>query len=152
MSGETPTVRATATTTVLMVVTSGVTAVVAGPLIRILYGAQFLPAVSVLRIMLPGIACLGIANVLSQYLGAAGIPRILVFVWAGAAIVLSVLSVLLVPGHAGAGAAAALSATYGALLVAIFFVAQRHRRLAGDGTPSLTPIRVDVEEVPPSGE
>ena len=146
------TVRATLTTSLLMFVTCGIAAIIAGPLIRILYGAQFLPAVGVFRIMLPGIFCLGVANILSQYLSAEGIPRIMVAVWCAATIALGALSLLLVPGHAGAGAAAALSLTYGGLLVAMYIVARRHRHSVGDRPPTLPPIRVDIEEVPPAAE
>ena len=113
------TVRAALMTAGLMVVACSFTAVVAGPAIRILYGAEFLPAASVLRIMLPGIACLGIASVLSQYLGAEGMPRIMVAIWFGAALLVGAVSLALVPTHAGAGAAAALSITYAVLLVAM---------------------------------
>ncbi len=113
------TVRAALMTAGLIVVACSFTAVVAGPAIRILYGAEFLPAASVIRIMLPGIAYLGIASVLSQYLGAEGMPRIMVAIWFGAALLVGAVSLALVPTHAGAGAAAALSITYAVLLVAM---------------------------------
>jgi enterobacterial common antigen flippase len=146
------TVRASLMTAGLMVVACGFTAVVAEPTIRILYGAEFLPAAAVLRIMLPGIACLGIASVLSQYLGAEGMPRIMVGIWFGAALLVGVLSLALVPKHAGAGAAAALSITYAVLLAALVVASVRHHR-ARPGLESLgSPIQLDLEEVPPAGE
>ena len=143
------TVRASVTTGLLMVLACGLTAVLAGPLIRLLYGPDFDPAASVLRIMLPGIACLGVVSVLSQYLGAEGLPRILVWVWAGAAALLGSISLLLVPDHAGAGAAAALSLTYAALLVAIVVVARRHHRAPVEEGPA---VQFDPEEIPPAAE
>ena len=146
------TVRASLMTGGLMIVACGFTAAVAEPAIRILYGTEFLPAATVLRIMLPGIVCLGIVNVLSQYLGAEGLPRIVIAIWSGAAIIVAVVSVALVPKHAGAGAAAALSVTYAALLVAMVAASRRHHRMRRGIEPSGSPIQLDLEEVPPSGE
>jgi O-antigen/teichoic acid export membrane protein len=138
--------RAALATGFMMIVTCGITAVIGGPLIRILFGASYEPSAAVLRLMLPGVAALGIANVLSQYLGAEGIPRIVLGIWGGAVGLVVTLSLLLVPNHAGAGAAAALSTTYCVTLVALFVVANRRRR-GQDG-----PLRLDLEEMPPSAE
>jgi O-antigen/teichoic acid export membrane protein len=143
------TLRATITTAALLVVACAVTAIAAGPVIRLLYGPNFTPAAHVLRIMLPGVICLGIANVVSQYLGAEGLPRMLVWVWAAAVVLLGATSLALVPGHAGAGAAAALSITYAAVLAAIVAVAYRHRRYATTPGPA---VRFDMEEIPPAAE
>ena len=146
------TVRASLMTAGLMVIACGFTAVVAEPAIRVLFGAEFLPAAAVLRIMLPGIACLGIASVLSQYLGAEGMPRVMVGIWFGAALLVGVLSLLLVPKHAGAGAAASLSITYAVLLIAMVAASVRHHRARRGLEPSGSPIQLDLEEVPPAGE
>ena len=54
--------RAALTTGGLMLVTCGTAAVAAGPLIRLLYGSSYGPSATVLRIMLPGVFCLGVAN------------------------------------------------------------------------------------------
>jgi O-antigen/teichoic acid export membrane protein len=146
------TVRAALMTAGLMVIACGFTAVVADPVIRILYGAEFLPAATVLRIMLPGIACLGIASVLSQYLGAEGMPRIMVAIWFGATVLVGAVSLALVPTHAGAGAAAALSITYAVVLVAMIAASRRHHRARRGLEPSGAPVQLDFEEVPPAGE
>lgn len=143
------TVRASITTAALMVVACGITAVAAEPVIRLLYGANFEPAATVLRIMLPGVVCLGVANVLSQYLGAEGLPRSLVAVWVAAVLLLAGASLALVPGHAGVGAAAALSITYATVLAGIVGVALRHRR--AHEAPG-TSVQFDLEELPPGAE
>jgi O-antigen/teichoic acid export membrane protein len=145
----TATRRATLMTASLMIVACGVTAFAADPVIRLLYGASFAPAASVLRIMLPGVAFLGIANVISQYLTAEGMPRILIGVWFAALLLLGATSLALIPDHAGSGAAAALSITYGSLLVGIVAVAYRHRR--GREAPGSS-VRFDLEELPPAAE
>jgi O-antigen/teichoic acid export membrane protein len=138
--------RAALTTGGVMIVVCGLAALVGGPVIRLLYGASFAPSANVLRIMLPGVLCLAVANILSQYLAAEGIPRILLAVWGGGAALVVTLSLLLVPQHAGAGAAAALSVTYGFVLAAIFLVARRYRQTAGEA------MRLDLEEIPPGAE
>jgi O-antigen/teichoic acid export membrane protein len=141
------TVRASVTTAFLMVVACGITAVVAGPAIRLLYGSEFDPAATVLRIMLPGVACLGVSAVLSQFLNAQGLPRIMVTVWGGGLALLVATSFLLIPRHAGAGAAAALSISYAALLAAVVVLVRRYRDTEGTG-----PVQIDPEEIPPGAE
>jgi antigen flippase len=138
--------RAALTTGALLVVVCGFAAIVGGPVIRLLYGSAYGPSANVLRIMLPGVVCLGVANIISQYLGAEGNPRILLAVWGGAAALVVALSLALIPDHAGAGAAAALSVTYAVVLVAIFVVARRYRQSVGDA------VRLDLEEMPPGAE
>jgi O-antigen/teichoic acid export membrane protein len=138
--------RAALATGAMMILACGFAAIVAGPLIRILFGATYESSASVLRLMLPGVVCLGVANIFSQYLGAEGNPRILLGVWGGAATLVAGLSILLVPHHAGAGAAASLSTTYGLLLVAIYLVARHHRLGAESALP------VDLESMPPAAE
>lgn len=143
------TVRASLATAGLMILACGATAIVAGPTIRILYGANFAPAATVLRIMLPGVACLGVTAVLSQYLNALGLPRVTIAVWGGAVVLLAAASFLLVPAHAGAGAAAALSIAYAALLVAVAILVRRYRNVPGDGG---APVQLNLEEIPPGAE
>jgi enterobacterial common antigen flippase len=143
------TLRATIMTTALLVIACGITALAAEPVIRLLYGASFTPAATVLRIMLPGVLFLGVANVISQYLGAEGLPRTLVGVWVAALVLLGATSLAFVPSHAGAGAAAALSITYAALLVGIVAVAFTHRRTRREPGAS---VQFDLEELPPAAE
>lgn len=145
----TATVRAAVGATIVTVAACGVTALAAGPVIRFLYGDEFAPAAAVLRIMLPGVICLGVSNVLSQYLGALGMPRALVGIWAAAAVVLGALSLVLVPDHASAGAAASLSLTYAGLLVAILVLVRHYRSTTVDGRNA---VRFDLEEIPPAAE
>lgn len=142
----TATKRAAVSTACLMALVCGFAAIVSGPMIRLLYGASYAPSASVLRIMLPGVACLGVANILSQYLSAEGNPRVLLGLWGGAAALVVALSVLLIPDHAGAGAAAALSITYALVLAGMYVIARRHRRGAGNA------MRLDLEEMPPAAE
>jgi len=101
-------------------------ALVAEPFVRIVFGTKLLPAVPVLRWMLPGALCLGVTSVLSQYLAASGFPRVIVVIWIGGAVASAVLGYLLIPTRSIVGAAMALSATQAAVLVAIVAVSVAH--------------------------
>ena len=131
------TLRAAVWVACVMAVVCLVTAVVAGPVIRSLYGASFEPSTRVLQIMLPSVFSLAVASVLSQYLAAVGLPRPLLAVWAvGAAIVLA-LSLLLIPNHGAAGAAASLSAGHAITLAGIIVTAWLYRNAPPRGPRQL---------------
>lgn len=120
------TVRATAVTSATLTAVCVFFALFARPLIRIVFGAQYLPAAPMLRLLLPGIVCVGATAVLGQYLGALGQPRAFVALWAGAVALALGLGALLIPDHGGQGAAIALSVTYGAVLAGVLMLGLRH--------------------------
>jgi enterobacterial common antigen flippase len=138
------TVRTACVVGVLLAVACGIAAAVAGPFIRLAFGQAFAPAAAVLRLLLPGVFALGVSTVLSQYLAAIGIPRVLVGVWVVTLAAVLSLGAVLVPHHAGAGAAAALSCAYGGALLMIVCVAYRYRRSAEapQDAVALQPIEV----------
>ena len=141
------TVRATLWVAAIMIVACVLTAVFAGPVIRLLYGDSFAPSTRVLQIMLPSVFSLAVASVLSQYLAAIGLPRPLLGVWgAGVALVLA-LSVALIPDHGAAGAAAALSIGNTAVLVGIAVTAYLYRNAKPRGPAALR----QQGDVPASG-
>ena len=135
------TVRAALWVAAIMLVVCAVTAVAAGPVIRLLYGEEFELSTRVLQIMLPSVFSLAVAGVLSQYLAAIGIPRPLLGVWVGGAVLVLALSVALIPDHGAAGAAAALSIGNTAILgaVAVTAYAYRNAEPGGPGT-----LRADI--------
>lgn len=145
------TVRAAAWTGLLLLVVCVATAVAAGPVVRLLYGDDFAPSARVLQWMLPGILCLGVANVFSQYLGAVGIPFSLIGLWLGAVALVAVLSLALIPDHAAAGAAVSLSIAYMTLLGAMMTLAYVHHRRHGDEQRD-EPVFHDLESPTPVGE
>lgn len=104
------TVRAALWVAAVMAVVCALAAVLAGPVIRLLYGDEFELSTRVLQIMLPSVFALAVSAVLSQFLAAIGIPRPLLGVWAAAVAVVLGLSTVLIPDHGAAGAAASLSA------------------------------------------
>jgi O-antigen/teichoic acid export membrane protein len=100
----------------------------AEPFIRAIFGERFLPAVPILRWMLPGVFFVGLAAIPSQYLAASGYPVSLVAIWfCGTAMALS-LGRLAIPALSGIGAAMALSVTHGAVFAAIFSLSVLHAR------------------------
>jgi antigen flippase len=140
--------RAATAVAAVMLVACTLAAVLARPFIDLSFGAEFSGAARVLQLMLPGSLCLAVATVLSQYLASVGQPRSVVAVWAAAVALVVALSLLLIPGHAGAGAAVSLSCTYAALLAALVAIAWRYRRRQA-GKPEAAP---ELEALPPAAE
>jgi O-antigen/teichoic acid export membrane protein len=94
--------------------------------IDLVFGLAFTSAYVQLLWLLPGIFCLSLSSVISQYLGAVGIPRFVIVVWGAALGVETLLSYYLVPQFSSVGAMAALSASYIFVLCALWFLARRH--------------------------
>jgi O-antigen/teichoic acid export membrane protein len=94
-----------------------------GFLIRLLYSERFLPAVSPMLILLPGILMMSVAKVLTSDLIARGYPR--ANMWAGLAAVAAnvVCNVIMIPrmGINGAALASTVSYTLYAAVVAGYF-------------------------------
>jgi O-antigen/teichoic acid export membrane protein len=126
------TVRAALAVAVATGVTAAVTALVARPVIGLLFGEEFTPSANVLYVMLPGVVFLATASVLGQYLGAMGMPVAYLGVWALSLLVLVASSVLLIPQHAGAGAAASLTGACAVNLCATAGLAYWYHHRHGD--------------------
>lgn len=124
----------------MLAVACSVAALLAGPFMRVAFGSAFEPAAAVLRLLLPGVFAVGTASVLSQYLAAIGVPRLLVAIWAATLVIVLAVGRILIPHHAGAGAAASLSLAYAALLAMIAALAYHHRHAE---TPSAIPIALE---------
>ncbi len=128
-----------------------VTAMVAEPVIGVLFGATFEPSAQVLLLMLPGVIALSMTSVFGAYVGAIGLPRATIGIWAAALIVVVVTSLVLVPGHAGAGAALSLSIAYVVAAVGMTTLAYHHHRLFPHDD-AVGPPLLDSEPLPPSSE
>lgn len=118
-----------------ILVTGGIMAVlcviaylVAELFIVTLFGNAFLPSANILGWLLPGIFFLGIANVLGQYLAAAGMPWKTAVVWLMAVLITASSAWYLMPTMKAAGASAALSIGYFSLLVFMFVAVAIERR------------------------
>jgi O-antigen/teichoic acid export membrane protein len=103
-----------------------VVGVVSRPVFLGWFGPEFVPAVSALWWLLPGLWCLGISTILQQHLAASGMPWFLVGAMASAVVGNVGLNLVLIPAFGIAGAAAASTATYALLLGLIVWYLGRH--------------------------
>jgi O-antigen/teichoic acid export membrane protein len=71
----------------------------AGPVITLLFGAAYHPAISLFLWLLPGVYCLGLLTVIAYHFAAHGMPRELVLVWAPGLAVNLAIDLVLLPGH-----------------------------------------------------
>jgi O-antigen/teichoic acid export membrane protein len=108
-------------------------AVLLAPLVQLVYGPAYLPAVSILSWMLPATIFYGLTSVISQFLAAAGFPRHVVTIWTLGFIVNLSLSYLLIPRLAGVGASISLSIAYAIIFflqLALAWAVQSKARIA----------------------
>jgi O-antigen/teichoic acid export membrane protein len=114
-------------------------ALLTSPVMRLLYGAQFGPAVLPARVLLAGMLLAGASGVASAYLYGRGSPGLNSIVLGIGLVVTVVLDLLLIPAHGALGAAIASTAAYlstDALLTVLLL------RLSGRARPrhSRTPV------------
>ena len=124
---------------------AGTLAVLARPLLQVLYGTPFEPAASALWLLLPGVAVFGGATVLAAHLAGLGRPGLNLQVAGSSLVVTLALCLLLVPRFGMNGAAIASSASYATtwLLTARFF-------RGATGVPmrsACVPRRADLERL-----
>lgn len=94
-----------------------ITVPVAGPAIRLLFGADYADAAPLYYWLLPGIYCLGLLTILSHHFAGRGYPPILMAIWV-AGLALNVgINVAFLPGRGAEVASIASSITYAFLLV-----------------------------------
>jgi len=97
----------------MMLVIAGVVALVAEPLVGLLYGRSFLPAVPALIWLMPGIVMLSINTIYMNYFASTGMPLITVYSPAAAAVLNIVLNIELIPEYGIVGASIASTVAYG---------------------------------------
>jgi len=122
------TARALGLTAAAMAVVCALVAVFAEPLLPQVFGPAFSPAGGVLLYWLPGIFCLSLVTVLSQYLASMGLPWSLVAWWGAALVLAASLAAVLAPERGAEGTAIALSVAYAGLLCGLTLVALRSRQ------------------------
>lgn len=95
-------------------------------LIPLVYGAAFAPSVAPLRLLLPGIACYGVANVLNAYMAGSGNQRhTMTMAIVGLATIVA-LDLLLIPPYGIEGAAIASSIAYTIIAAGLCLIFTRH--------------------------
>jgi O-antigen/teichoic acid export membrane protein len=103
-------------------------ALVAWPLIYVLFGTAFLPAVPLLWLLLPGILSLSVGRLLSADLNGRGLPGSVARVNVAMALVNVALNLWWIPIWGAAGSAAATSISYSA---AVILLGRCYTRAAG---------------------
>lgn len=117
--------------TVLMAVVCAVCAVLVRPIIPIVFGSAYVPAVSMILALLPGVFFIGLSSVASQFLSAGGIPLSQLMAWLCGTGLQAGLSAALF-GHVGVvGLALIQSACAG--FVAVWLLLDSFRRGIADG-------------------
>ena len=92
--------------------------IAADPLVRLLYGAPFLPAVPALLWLLPGIVMLSVNTIYMNYFASTGMPPVTILAPAAAAVLNVGLNLVLIPLLGIVGASISSVAAYGGMLVA----------------------------------
>jgi O-antigen/teichoic acid export membrane protein len=106
------TLRCTLIIGIFMLVISILVAIFSKVFITAVFGPRFIPAVSILLWMLPGVIFLSMSCILSQYLAAIGFPRLLIGIWFFVLIIAIILGWFLIPVQAGIGVAWSYSISY----------------------------------------
>jgi len=94
-----------------------VTYVAAGPLIRLAYGAAFVPSTAAVGWLLPGVGCYAINSILMNFLASCGMPLVVVYSPLIALVVNVMVNLWLVPSVGFVGASISSSLAYGLMLV-----------------------------------
>jgi O-antigen/teichoic acid export membrane protein len=106
-------------------------ALLTSPVMRLLYGAQFGPAVDPARVLLAGMLLAGASGVASAYLYGRGSPGLNSIVLGIGLVITVILDLLLIPRFGALGAAAASTAAYlctdGALIGLLLWLSRRAR-------------------------
>jgi O-antigen/teichoic acid export membrane protein len=103
-------------------------ALLAWPLIYVLFGTPFLPAVPLLWLLLPGVLSLSVGRLLSADLNGRGLPGSVARINIAMALVNMALNLWWIPIWGAAGSAAASSISYSA---AVFLFGRRYTQVSG---------------------
>lgn len=120
-------------------------AVIADPFLRIVYGAEYVPAAVPIWLLLPGIVAFAPVNVLAAHLAGAGRPEVNLAVSGASLVVTVALDLLLIPPFGMAGAAVASSIAY--VTAAVVIVVLYCRFVRRSARSVLVPTRSDVRRV-----
>lgn len=105
-------------------------AVLAKPVIGLLYGAAFLPAAPAFIGLLPGIVAMSVNTILMNYFASMAMPPVVIYSPLLALVTNVGLNLWLIPAYGIWGAAVASSIAYGLMLVnSGLYIAYRRRRL-----------------------
>lgn len=101
----------------IMLLMGLVAGVIAGPVVSLLFGNAFLPAVPMFRILVGAIVIYGVNNILANLLAAEGLPWSGVWIWTIALVLNMTLNWFWIPMYGGEGAAYASLIAYAVAFV-----------------------------------
>ncbi|MCI0658387.1 MAG: polysaccharide biosynthesis C-terminal domain-containing protein, partial [Acidobacteria bacterium] len=132
-------------TAFLMLVLCAAAALLAHPVIKLLYGESFLPAVRALWWLLPGIWAYGVCNQVATQLASSGMPLPAVLVWVPPLVLNLILNLAWIPRWGIQGAAASSSVAYFLVLALHLYLLKR--RIRGTWADALILRRSDLKEM-----
>ena len=100
----------------------------ARPVVHILFGKAFLPAVGAFLWLLPGLFAMGVEITLVQCLNSVGYPRIVVWIWLLSTLLNIALNFWAIPRFGIAGASMVSSVSYSLVFAAVLLVIRRDYR------------------------
>jgi O-antigen/teichoic acid export membrane protein len=105
-----------------MLLVLAVAAVLAKPVVRVLYGDLFLPSLPPFLWLLPGIFFLGVETVVVQFLNSIGFPKVIVMVWSLTCLLNIGLNMWAIPKFGITGASIVSSMSYFFICVCIVWI------------------------------
>jgi O-antigen/teichoic acid export membrane protein len=124
---------AAALTAPLMVIAS----LLAKPIIQLVFGKSFLPAVGPFIWLMPGTFLLGVETVIVQYLNSLGFPRVIAYSWLLVTALNIGINLWAIPAYGISGAAVVSTLTYSlifVLVLAVICIRNRSERIAVSNT------------------
>lgn len=100
----------------------GLAAITAKPIVWLLFGRAFLPAVPPFLWLLPGIYAMGIEIALVQFLNSIGYPPIVVWLWFGSTLLNIGMNFWAIPHFGISGASVMSSLSYSLVLLAVIII------------------------------
>jgi len=103
-------------------------------IVPLVFGAEFVGAVYVTRLLLPAVVAMSVTSIFSQLPAARGYPPVVVAAWIVALFLHVALALWLVPAHGAAGAAVSLSLAAAVACVSVAAIAWRVGRQTAAST------------------
>jgi O-antigen/teichoic acid export membrane protein len=106
----------------LILLLLALTGILAKPVVQLMFGTQFLPAVGAFVLLLPGILFLGIQTVIVQFLNSMGFPLSVVIAWFFCCFLNIAMNLWAIPRYGIRGASVASSICYTLISVLVFTI------------------------------
>ena len=104
-------------------------AVAARPVVHMLFGSAFLPAVGPFLWLIPGILTMGVQIPLVQFLNGIGYPSLLVWLWFCSTFINVALNFWAIPRFGISGASGVSSVSYSLVLLGVLFIIYKKYQL-----------------------